>query len=238
MYTIREVRPENELVTSLFIEGELEPAFQKRRPGQFLSIQTMDESGWSKPHPFTISNAPEDDFLQMTIKNVGTFTSAIRSLKPGCEVRCRGPFGSFCSGIESQPKVVMLAGGIGITPFLSVLRHFDRMGFSGESTLIWANNRLQDLFAMDELASMTQRSKFRLIHVIMEECADLLAQDPHCLYERGYLTPEIFERHRIPMDAAFYLCGSPVMQEYALRQLAAYGVDPNQVEKESFNKAP
>lgn len=237
MAIIREVRPENELVTSLFIDGEIDPSFMQRRAGQFLSIQTFDGEVWSKPHPFTISNAPEDDFLQMTIKNVGAFTSTIRGLKPGTEVRCRGPFGSFCSGIESESKTVMVAGGIGITPFLSVLRHFIRVGNPGELTLLWANNREQDLFAQDELLAMTETLNLKLIHVIMEECAGLKT-GTRCFYERGYIAPEIFERNQLPVDASFYLCGSPAMQEFVLKQLAAYGVDSENVAKESFHKNP
>ena len=123
IWKIVKVVPENQDTYSLFLEGSDEK-MAKRRAGQYVSLSIMRPDGWSEPHPFSVAGAPEDHILRVTIKKTGQFTSAIPDFKPGTEVRCMGPVGLFCKDIDAKPLVVMMAGGVGVTPFLSVLRHF------------------------------------------------------------------------------------------------------------------
>ena len=151
IWKVLKTEKENNDVTSLYLEEGDYERFKDRRAGQYVSIRTLSEDKWSEPHPFTISCAPEDKILRLTIKKTGRFTSAIPDLKPGIPVKCAGHFGDFCKDIETKEKIVMIAGGVGITPFLIVLRHFVNINAKNKVKLSWANKTIDDAFAVEEL---------------------------------------------------------------------------------------
>ncbi len=231
---------ENQDTTSLILANGDAAKFAGRKPGQFTTIRVMNEDGtWSEPHPFTISCAPEDPNLRVTIKQSGTFTSKIPEIKPGTQIQCAGPFGAFCRDIDSQEDIVMIAGGVGITPFLSVLRHFRNIKATNTVTLIWCNKTHEDAFCCQELAETAAEINLTIIHVLSREPdVSALPQAPHVSYASGRFTREIIEQHHISPAASFYLCGPPAMQDTVLAELKSCGIDPGRVEKEkfSFNK--
>ena len=90
-------------------------------PGQFAFI-TIDSDGFREAHPFTISSGAQEDQLRFTMKVLGDYTRRVRdSLTAGAAVAVEGPYGRF-NPLRGSEKQVWVAGGIGITPFLSVLR--------------------------------------------------------------------------------------------------------------------
>ena len=237
MYIVRDVRPENREVATIILAGGLNTEFRERRAGQFLLLQTYNDGNWSRPHPFTISNAPEDDFLQLTIKRVGIFTTAVHRLQPGTEVNCRGPYGNFCTKIEEQDNIVMIAGGIGITPFLSVLRHFRHTKYNGNITLFWANNTTNDFFAVKELSGLLLNLKLQVIFVVLKRDVSQLSSEFYnssCFIEEGLLTQEILQHYADLNVSSLYLCGSIPMQSFVLEQLKYAGIDEKRVEKETL----
>jgi len=164
IWRVLKTEPENYDTTSLYLEGNDE-RFKKRRAGQRVSIRILRDDGWSEPHPFTISCAPEDPIPRLTIKKSGVFTSSIPDLKPGTPVKCEGPLGVFCKDIDTREEIAMIAGGVGITPFLSVLRHFRNICATNRMTLFWTNKTIDDVFAADELK---ERFQMRSSHASKE----------------------------------------------------------------------
>lgn len=130
----------------------------------------------------------------------------------------------------------MIAGGIGITPFLSVLRHFVQVSHEGHLMLIWANNDTQDIFAQEELLGFTKKMDLHIIHVIANGHNGSNGAGPNCVFEEGLVSADLLDRHRLSKNADYFLCGSPAMQDYVLNQLETMGIDSKSVEKESFNK--
>jgi len=235
--TVNRVEPENADITSVYIEG-YDDKFRKRKAGQYLTLQIRQDTGWSEAHPFTISSAPRDEILRVTIKKAGAFTSAIPMLKPGDPVKCAGPYGVFCRDIESRPDIVMIAGGVGITPFLSVLRHFERICADNRILLMWSNKTRDDAFARDELNGMTRVLHLRVVqNLSREKDVDRYsdAAYPGVCYLSGRITQDILREYVIFEDPSFYLCGPPPMQEFVLGQLGEFGVDSQSVEKEKFS---
>lgn len=232
MFEIAAVHQENSNVSTIIIKGKLNEAFSRRRAGQF-ALLGIPESG-ERSHPFTLSGAPESPELQMTIKNVGPFTSRIHQLTPGVQVNLQGPYGRFCSTIDEKPNITMIAGGIGITPFLSVMRHFINQGSVSKIQLVWANNTEDDFFCLHEVALMTGQLQLSVTLVSLEGFSDISFSGEKDKFHlrQGYLVPSIFPDEL--KDSAVYLCGSPAMQDYALTQLAACGIDPSAVEKEKI----
>jgi predicted ferric reductase len=236
IWTVVKVVPENHDINSLYLEGSDE-RFAVRKAGQFVSISMMRPDGWSEPHPFTISGAPEDAILRLTIKKEGLFTSAIQDLKPGTPVKCMGPLGVFCKNIDMKPIVVLIAGGVGVTPFLSVLRHFRNIKAGNKVTLFWANKAMPEVFSSDEIKEMTQDLDLAVVHCLSrEDDAQRYFQQqyPRVHYEKGRLNGDILKRHGVAKNAAFYLCGPPPMMEAALKELGSLDVEQSAVEQEKF----
>lgn len=227
---------ENRDTTTIVIDVEDE-RFKKFRPGQFATIRIMEDGVWSEPHPFTISGAPGDK-LQMTIKGKGRFSSQlVPALDVSARVQCAGPFGAFCKDIAQREEVVMIAGGVGITPFLSVLRHFCKTGAKNECTLFWCNKTFADAFAAAELEEMARSIRLTVVHVLSRETnPDMYLEEdrPHIRFEKGHFSREMLARHIRSTTASFYLCGPSGMQQTVLEELAAYGIEPEAVEKEAF----
>lgn len=227
---------ENADTTTVVIDVEDE-RFSSFAPGQFATLRVMEDGTWSKPHPFTISGAPGDS-LQMTIKGNGRFTSeVIPSLDSGAQVQCAGPYGMFCKDIALKEEIVLIAGGVGITPFLSVLRHFAKTGAGNTCTLFWCNKTFADAFAASELEELANKITLRIVHVLSRESnPDLYYEEdkPHIRFERGHFSREILQRHIVSPSASFYLCGPTAMQETVLDELSAYGIARDTVEKEQF----
>ncbi len=184
--------PENHEVNSVYLEGADEK-LSARRAGQFASIRVPRQDGWSEPHPFTISAAPEDALLRLTIKKEGIHLRHPQS-DAGHAREGRRPLGVFCRGIDEKPEIVMIAGGVGITPFLSVLRHFRGGKAKNRVLLFWANKTLSETFCLDEIRAMTRELDLTVVHCLSrEESVDghFDAGTPGMLFEKGRISADI-----------------------------------------------
>lgn len=239
---IVKVEQENHDTTSIYFSGPDMERFKDRKAGQFAAIRIFQNGAWSDPHPFTLSCAPDEPTLRMTIKKSGAFTSGIPDIKPGTPIQCSGPYGQFCKDIGTSREVVMIAGGVGITPFLSVLRHFRQTGAGNEIVLFWANKTPDDAFAAQELEGLTASLKLHVVHVYSRVAPE--DQKPAPVFndgrpgrisiEYGRLDQTKLLRHIVSTDASFYLCGPPPMQQAVLDELSQCGVAPGKVQKEAF----
>ncbi|HUN55013.1 MAG TPA: hypothetical protein VMU29_07660 [Smithella sp.] len=230
------VTPENRDINTLFLEASDEK-FRHRVAGQFASIMMMGPEGWSLPHSFSLSGAPEESSLRFTIKNVGKFTSVIPDLKPGTLVRCRGPFGVFCKDIDTRHAIILMAGGVGVAPFLSVLRHFRYLKAGNRVTLFWVNRSIEDVFCSDEIAAMTKELSLRVVYCLSREDnvkKYIRSEYPGIFYENGRLSYDIIKKFWIANDDAFYLCGPNPMMEAALTELGRLGVERQAVQLEKY----
>ena len=86
------------------------------RSGQYFVWRFLTRDGWWRGHPFSISSAPNGDWLRITVKDLGDWSGALPELKVGTKVFIEGPYGVLTGARRSRPKVLLLAGGIGITP--------------------------------------------------------------------------------------------------------------------------
>jgi len=239
---IVKVDKENHDTTSIYFTGPDMERFKDREAGQFASIRVFKNGAWTEPHPFTLSSAPEENTLRMTIKQSGEFTSTIPDIEPGTPVQCAGPFGKFCHGIDLEKQIVMIAGGVGITPFLSVLRHFKDTHADNDIVLFWANKTHADAFAQAELEGYTKLMRLHVVHVLSrvpeaERKPEPLFTDSRpgkVSHAYGRLTQALLKQYVHSTTATFYLCGPPAMQQAVLDELAQCGIDPQSVHKEAF----
>jgi predicted ferric reductase len=236
MCKVIKVVPENHDINSLYLEVSDEK-FKHRKAGQFASLMIMRPDGWSEPHSFSISGAPEESNLRLTIKNVGKFTSAIPDLKQGTSLICKGPFGAFCKDIDMKPSIVLLAGGVGVAPFLSVLRHFRNIKAGNKVVLFWINRSMEDVFSSDEIDAMTNELSLKVVNCLSREDdvqKYFRSNYPEVFYEKGRLSGDILVKFGINRNASFYLCGPLPMMESALVELGKLDVDRSAVQQERF----
>lgn len=231
------VEAENHDIYTIYLDGA-DKKFTRRKAGQFASISIRNNDGWSEPHPFTISGAPEDKLLALTVKKVGAFTTALKNLPPGSPLKCQGPVGNFCIDIDNRKIIILIGGGVGISPFLSVLRHFRNIRSGNKITLFWINKSHEDVFAENEINDLTQTLDLAVINCLSREDnlqSYLLAQYPNVFYEKGRLSLDILQRYGVKNDAAFYLCGPPPMMDAALVELDQLNIDKSAVAQERFS---
>lgn len=237
MATLTRVVNENPRIVTLTIG---DPPFATWTPGQFLRFSIRQGETWSSEYTFTISSAPEEDELRITVKAVGPFTTALQHATPGTDVRVRGPYGAFCKNVEQQPRLTFIAGGIGVTPFLSVLRHWARVGTQNRIVLLWANNTVEDIIHRAELQAIAEKIDLQIVHVLWKDDAAVTACTPGraetC--RSGLLDAATIAEYADVANAEVYLCGPPQMHNLLLNNIQALGSDPARIHTEVMSSSP
>ncbi|MFP4113797.1 MAG: ferric reductase-like transmembrane domain-containing protein [Spirochaetota bacterium] len=224
-YTVSSAVAANHDVTTVTFEG---PGL-KHKPGQFMLVSVQVGGRLEPSHPYTIASSPEAPNLQISAKAVGDFSSALRTVKRGSRAYIEGPYGVFSFLEHDAPSLVFVAGGIGITPFMSQLRHIRDAGMDRKVRLIWGNKTEADICFGDELEAMKSRlTDFDLVHV--------MSNQDDWPGEKGFITREIIERYVDDIDTAtFFVCGPPIMMDKVIPMLGALGVPSPRVRYERFS---
>nr|WP_231134963.1 ferric reductase-like transmembrane domain-containing protein [Motilibacter deserti] len=198
-------------------------------PGQFAWLKTAASPYALEEHPFSFaSSAARPGAVELTVKAVGDFTASVRALAPGARVLLDGPHGSFVPARPTAPYV-LVAGGIGITPVMSLLRTFADAGDRRPLVLVDANRRWDDVTFREELDELTRRLDLHLVHVLSEPPEDWTG-------ERGRVDLRLLARV-LPDDVAgwnAFVCGPPPMVTAAVEALRALGLPEEQVHAERF----
>ena len=234
---IAQVRLESPQVTTVVYETNDE-TLNAFTSGQFAVLRLPEGDGWSAPHPFTLSGA-QGDAPQMTIKRMGEFTSQrVPALTPGTPVQLAGPFGSFCKSFSSAEPAVFLAGGIGITPFLSVLRTQAKTNGQKQVWLFWGLGSMQEAIAAAELEAMTRHIPLRLVYVLSNQPDPLplfeAAPQASVAADKGFVCADTLKKRHAPQDASFYFCGPPAMYAPVLKELETLNISADRVQMEKF----
>jgi len=224
-FKVKGVLQESHDTWSLEFEGNL----RMHQPGQFMILQLLRNGKVSGPHPFTISSAPTRAGLTITAKAVGDFTSTLPQTAISDIALIDGPFGVFSFLNHDAPKLVFLAGGIGITPFMSMLRYIYDKRLDKAVTLLWGNKTLRDILFREELEKMvSERPSWKVVHV--------LSRDRDWPGEKGHVDMEKLGRYVTGVhDSEFFLCGPPQMRIDLERDLKKLGVSRRKIHYERFS---
>lgn len=232
-YAVSDVKQETHNVWTLIfkpVHAELAPAYL---PGQFHFITLYREGMPVEEHPFSVSSSPADcTSIASTIKESGDFTSTIKHTKAGDRALIRGPYGRFCHLLNTQAEeFVFVAGGVGITPLMSMLRYTRDSGqWRRPTLLLYANRTERDILFRSELDAMADQSelRFRVVYLLSQP-------EPSWPGERGHLTLELLGRFGDQLkNKHYYICGPSSMTRQAIKLLTESGVDPRQIRTEMF----
>ncbi len=226
---------ENEWVSS-FIIRPAPHAFAQRKAGQYLLLRLPGEDGTlSDAHPFTMTGLTGDDFLKITVKKIGPFTTALHGLRPPAQVQVSGPLGTYGKNADQHKNMVFIAGGIGITPFISLLSHLSDTGSKAPVTLIWANNRMDEFFGLDFFQTTLRRLDLKIILAAGDFPQSPGPEWENFILKQGFLTRETLTPFvSAGPETAVYMCGSENMQAYVLSQLEPLGIPKEKVKIEKI----
>jgi len=233
-YRITEVRRETPDVWTLRMEPPEGGRRFDYRPGQFqfLTLMRADRTLPVEEHPFTIASSPTEPLLAASIKESGDFTSTVGRTQPGDRAAVRGPYGRFSHTFGAgETSLVFIAGGIGITPLVSMLRYMRDTREDVEVLLIWGNKTEADIAFREELDRMAagERPRLRVVHVLNAAGEDWKG-------ERGYVDRDRLQRlvGEGVEGRTYFVCGPPVMMEKVFGALRELGVQAGRVYYERF----
>ena len=167
-FTVSAVRSVAADVTELCLTPAAAAASFSALPGQFAYLRLADKTTMDREeHPFTIADVTDvSGELRFAIKASGDYTRRLAGLKPGGTAIVQGPYGRFGPNFFGAPQqLVMIAGGIGITPMLSVLRARQHKRLQYPCTLIWSNRTAAETPFRAELAAMQQQDPDLTVHL-------------------------------------------------------------------------
>ena len=191
--------------------------------GQFEYV-TFDAPGInSEPHPFSFSNANNGPYVRFAIKDLGDDTKNIQKIKPGSKVYLEGPYGNFSFRNINNHKQVWIAGGIGITPFLSMAR-----SFSGKK-----HYDIRFFYGTESIAEAVFLHEFIDITRHLPENFDTKVVAKNLT---GFVTIELLQSALGDIKEYDYLiCGPPAMMSSLTSELIQAGVDAEAIHAENFS---
>lgn len=212
------VHPEAPGVVSVHLTGERLDELGGE-PGQFLRWRFMTRGLWWTANPYSLSAPAQPGHLRITVKTAGGHSAALTRLAPGTRVWAEGPYGAFTASRRTAPQVLLLAGGVGITPVRTLFETLP-----GQVTLIYRARHADGLALRGELDAIAAHRR-ATVHYVVDEPAEYSSP----LTARGLtaLVPDL-AAHDV------YLCGPPGMAQAAIAALREAGVPARRIHHESF----
>jgi predicted ferric reductase len=202
-------------------------------PGQFQFLRLYGAGVPAEEHPFSIASSPtRSGSISLTIKESGDFTAGIGRVRPGDLATVHGPFGRFSHTLHPEEgELVFVAAGVGITPFMSMLRYMRGRRESRSVLLVYASRSPADVIFGDELKSIEAGDfpRLKVIHLLSTAPASWAG-------ETGRLDADRLARLCGGVEGrAFYLCCPPPMTAAFISGLRRMGVSPRRIHTDQFS---
>jgi predicted ferric reductase len=227
-YRVASVNRLDEFVTEVVMEPSDGPLTYE--PGQFLFVNFREPFSERFPpflrnqfHPFSITSASDERRLRITVKAVGDYTRALRALEPGTAAVVEGPYGSFSSRDLPNRRQIWIAGGIGVTPFLSMARSLD--GDAPDVDFYYCVEHESEAHFLDEIRAIAREREHFRVAVVPRDREGFLSAERLAAENEDLATAEVL------------ICGPPAMIESLRAQLKARGLPGSQIHAEEFSFA-
>lgn len=219
---VAEVRHEDADVVSIYLTGEHLQELGAQS-GQFFRWRFLTRELWWAANPYSLSAAPRPDWLRITVKVAGDHSAGLRALQPGTRVFAEGPYGSFTAARRTRRKVLLLAGGVGITPLLALFESLP--GDPGDITLIYRSTHPADIVFRRELDWIAHDRGARVYYLTGARGQG--PADPLSTENLEQLVPDL--RH-----SDVFVCGPDGMAAAARASLRRARVPRRHIHSESF----
>jgi predicted ferric reductase len=229
-YRVEEVRKERgETYTMVFRpEGHKGMRF---RPGQFAWLTIMSSPFSIREHPFSFSSsALETDRLMLSIKELGDFTNTVKDIQPGTRAYLDGPYGTFTTDFHTAPGYVFVGGGVGITPFMSMLQTLADRNDQRPVWLFYGTFDWEGATFREQIEELKNRLNLHVTYIL---------EEPHEGWEgeTGYMTTQLFA-NTLPQnrhDLQYFVCGPEIMMQVIENILESLGISDERVQSERFD---
>lgn len=195
------------------------------RAGQFFLWRFLTRDRWWEAHPYSLSAMPDGKYLRITVKALGDGSAWLQRIPPGTRVLAEGPYGAFTSDKRTSRHVLLIAGGVGVTPIRALLEEFARTRH--DIVVIYRANRQQDAVLANELHQLARWCGARL-HVVLGPPTAVgrygRMMGPHHI---AAMVPDVRRRD-------VFVCGPPGMTDAVKGTLVRLGVPENQLHSERF----
>lgn len=194
----------------------------KYSPGQFIFISFFVNNAWQEVHPFSITSTPANDYIELTIKASGDYTSTIKNLTKGVRAKIEGPFGYFSYCRYSNRRQIWIAGGIGVTPFISMARSLTTPN-PYKIDMYYLVGTKDEAVYQDELEKIAGKiSGFKLF--------------THFSKTSGRFSAEILSKTSADFaESDIFICGPQKMMKSLADQLIKLGVKKYAIHSEEFS---
>jgi predicted ferric reductase len=223
-FRVQAVEKEGRGVFSVYVTGRDLDRFEVQA-GQFAIWRFLDARRWWQAHPFSVSAVPDGRRMRITIKNIGDFTGGIHALKPGTPVLVDGPFGKFIER-PANPRVLLIAGGIGITPIRPLAEEMAADGF--DVRVLYRAHGEGDLVFKKELDALVAHHGIHVDYLLTQ------SGGRHSNSETWFAPSTM--RRLVPdiADRVVYMCGPSGMMTLLRSSLEAIGVPAERIRTEVF----
>lgn len=215
---VERIVPEAPGVVSIILRGRHVDELQVEA-GQFFRWRFLTRQTWRSAHPFSLSAAATDDLLRVTVKALGSGSGLLHSIAPGTRVLAEGPYGAMTARRRRHRAVLLIAGGVGITPMRSLFEELD-----GDVVLLYRASREAEVVFRDELEEIAALRGATIVWVIGRSSDPATSMAGENLVR---LVPDIAVRD-------VYLCASPGLAAAVRAGLAEAGVPASQLHEEGF----
>jgi predicted ferric reductase len=189
--------------------------------GQFFSWRFFTRGHALMSHPYSLSAAPTENHLRITVKDLGDHSRSVAFLKPGTRVFVEGPYGAFTAGRATMKHIVLVGGGVGITPVRALLDEFKN---GVQIDLLYRVSRAEDLVLKEELDYLQANSNGTIrIHYLVGS----RREHPMDAKALESLVPRV-------ADSDIYICGPAPLVESVKAAAAELGVPKNRFHDEAF----
>jgi predicted ferric reductase len=196
------------------------------RAGQFFVWRFLGGDGWWRPHPFSVSSAPNGKWLRLTVKERGDDTAWIQKVALGTPVLAEGPYGAFTTALRTRRRVLLIAGGIGITAIRALIE--DMNPPRGALALIYRASRWEDVVFRTEIDNLMKVRGWTVHYVIGRRDRHEVAAEPLDAAHLRALVPDVVKRD-------IFICGPDSMIEAVRTALRSLKVPARQVHSERFS---
>lgn len=197
-------------------------------PGQYAIFNFPKEN---KKRPFTFSNAPNsNNIIKITVKKMKDFTLKLFKCNIKDKLELEGPFGKTLNFDKSIKKdVVFIAGGSGITPFMSALRYANKNDLKNNLTLIFSNKTKDDIIYKEDLKILNKSNNINIIHTLTQKIPK------NYKGETGYINSNMISKYVDNIhDKIFYICGPPPMIDKVKEELLSLNIKEKNLRIENW----
>ena len=215
---IEKVVNEGPGVTSIIMKGRKLDKLGAQG-GQFFGWRFMQKGQWWISHPYSLSAAPTDKYMRVTVKELGDHSNLVKNLKKGTRVFFEGPYGTFVAAKASKGHIVLVGGGVGITPLRALLEEFDE---TKSIDVLFRASKEEDLVLRKELDKLADARGARVHYLVG-------SRKVHTM-DAGYISKFVPSF----ADSDVYVCGPTPLVEAVRQACKDAGIPKNRFHDEAF----